>query len=180
MALKAKKRTKGPAPLRKGGAAKQTHYRIEFDAITTRLVQLTGATVSDIAEILGVSVATIYNWQSRHESFRHALRIPESIANHRVELSAYQEAVGYFVDEEEIKIIDGKVLRVKKKVWQRPNPTAIVWWTKVKAGWTPAEAPPRPQIGDDGDSTIDETGQETDRQVARKFLFLVEKDSRKA
>lgn len=178
--MPAKRRTrplKKPSPPKsKGGADKQTLYRKEYDTIAERLVRLTGATVSEIAEILNVSVATIYNWQARHEGFRNALLMPLEIANRRVEVSAYNEAVGYFVEEEEIKIFDGKVLRLKKKVWQRPSPTMVIWWQKVKAGWMPADQLPPPSISDDGATTIDQSIKpETDRQFARRLLFLVAK-----
>lgn len=161
-----------PAPKPKGT---RDLYRPEYDAIVGNLVRLTGATISEVAEILNVSIATIYNWQARQESFRLALRVPENIANNRVELSCYNEAVGYFVEEEEIKVIDGKVLKVKKKVWMRPNPTTIIWWTKVKAGWQPKEEIPQAPV-DDGAATIDNSPQrETDKQIARRLAFIIHK-----
>lgn len=160
-------------PKSKGGADKQTKYRPEYDKIAANLIQYTGATIAEVAEILSVSIATVYHWQARFPSFRAALQITQSVANQRVELSCYQEAVGYFTDEEEIKVIDGKVQKVKKRVWQRPNPTLIIWWTKVKAGWQPPDDVPPKGPGDDGGSTIDEGPMtESDRQLARRLNII--------
>lgn len=159
-------------PKKKGGAEKQSLYRVEYDAIAQRLVRLTGATVTEIAEVLGVSNETIYVWQARHETFRKALLIDLDVANHRVEVSCYQEAVGYWTEETETKQLGaGKVLTTKKRVWNRPNMTAIVWWTKVKAGWVPADLPldPPPEDG----KTITPDG-ETERQLARRIAFLAQ------
>lgn len=159
-------------PKKRGGAEKQTLYRKEFDAIVSNLVRLTGATISEIAEILNVSPATIYNWQARHDSFRDALRMPEEVANHRVNLSWYNEAVGYFAEEEEIRIVDGKVLRLKKKVWQRANPAALIFWAKSKMGYSDREQLAAPPV-EDQSQTIDGIPEESDRQRARRIAFML-------
>lgn len=171
------KKKRAPArqapPKSKGGADKQTLYRPEYDDIVRNLVTINGSTISEIAEILSVSVATIYNWQARHPSFADAIKVPQTIANQRVELSHYNECVGYFVEEIETRVIDGKESTVKRKVWQRPNTTAIIWWEKVKGGWQPPETLPAPPLGgDDGpqDTTI---GRESEKQVARRIAFAL-------
>lgn len=166
-----------PAPKKRGGAEKQTLYRVEFDGIVSNLVRLTGATISEIAEILNVSPATIYNWQSRHDSFRQALRMPEEIANHRVELSWYNEAVGYFSEEEDIRIVEGKVLRLKKKVWQRASPAALIFWAKAKMGFSDREQPPAPP-NPDGE-VIDAETQESMKQIARRIGFVLVQGGKK-
>ena len=167
-----RKPTKNPG---KGGSLTQTHYRPAYDAIVRNLVQLRGCTIAEIAEILGKSQQTIYKWQADYQSFREALIIPIDAANKKVEASLYDEATGYYVDEDEIRIVNGKVLRLKKKIWQRPNTTAIIWWQKVKAGYGLADPPdPGPQ-----GMVIDQNGQpETDRQIARRIAFLLNKGDR--
>lgn len=159
----------------KGGAETQSQYRKEYDAIVRNLVQIRGCNISEIAEILGKGQTTIFKWQAKYPSFREALHIPLEVANKRVDISLYGEATGYYVDEEEIKIIDGKVRRLKKKVWMRPNTTAIIWWGKIKAGLGLPDPPdPSPQ-----GLTIDQNGQlDTDRQIARRIAFLLNKGDR--
>lgn len=159
---------------KQGGSETQTKYRPEYDAIVRNLVQIRGCNISEIAEILGKSVVTIYNWQAKYASFREALTIPLDIANKRVDISLYGEATGYYVEEEEIKIINGKIKRLKKKVWVRPSTTAIIWWGKVKAGYSPSDQPDQSLQGNS--LTIDQNGQhETDRQIARRLAFLLNK-----
>jgi hypothetical protein len=164
-------------PKKRGGADKQTLYKPEYDTIVSNLVRLTGATITEIAEILGVVVATVYNWQARHESFRNALQMPLTIANHRVELSLYNESVGYFIEEEEIKVIEAKIVRVKKKVWMRPNATCLVWWTKCKAGYRDDAEPAKPEDG----QIIEGIGikAETERQTARRLAFVLHRGGKK-
>jgi hypothetical protein len=162
-----------PAPKSKGGADKQTLYRPEFDGIVSNLVRLTGSTISEIAEILNVSVATVYNWQARHNSFREALRMPEDVANHRVQLSWYNEAVGYFAEEEDIRIVEGKVLRLKKKVWQRASPAALIFWAKSKMGYSDREQPPAPPNPDEKPLIDGEPNIEPIRQTARRLGFIL-------
>lgn len=174
---KGSKTKKKPTVPRKsrGGADKQTLYRKEYDAIAERLVQHTAATVHEIADILGVNTATLYKWQSRHATFRQALTLPLEMANKRVELSTYQEAVGYWVEETETRTFEGKVATTKRRVWMRPNPTTLIWWTKCKAGWRPPEEPQVLLPTDDGAITIDNQNRETDKQIARRLAFIIHK-----
>jgi hypothetical protein len=161
------------------GSPNGSLYLKQYDQIAERMVKHTGATISEIAETLSVTVATIYNWQSRHPSFKAALSIGEETANNRVELSLYNQAVGYFVDEEDIKILNGEVLRVKVKRWIPPNPTAAIFWAKVKMKWSDqavGDIPPPPDAG-----TIGEIGPvEVDRQMARRVLLTLFKGGKAA
>jgi len=159
--------------IRKGKHGGASLYRKEYDGIAARLVKYTAATVSEIAEALGVSVPTIYNWQSRHPSFREALQVSEDMANHRVQLSLYNQAIGYYFDDEEIKIVNGEVFRVKIKRWMPPNASAAIFWAKAKMKWsdrTEADLPPPPE----GEGqTIDGIPEESDRQRARRIAFVL-------
>lgn len=177
---------KVPPPPRKkgGGSAKQTKYRVEYDKIAANLVRLTGATVTEVAEVLGHAPHTLYRWMADHPSFREAFQISREVANARVEASWYQEAVGYWVTETEKRTLmptRGKgppqVVVTEHRKWIRPSPQVLVWWTRVMGGhMLPEEKPPVPELPvDDGGQTIDNVTHETDRQVARRLAFLITK-----
>lgn len=161
------------APVSRGGALKQTLYRKEYDAIAERLVKQTGATVSEIANYLGVSIVTIYHWQSRFPSFKASLQIGEEVANNRVALSLYNQAVGYYVDDEEIKIVNGEVLRVKIKRWIPPNASAAIFWAKAKMNWTDREQLELPPPATDEAQIIDGIPDESPRQRARRIAMVL-------
>lgn len=169
------------ASIRKGKPGAAELYKKEYDGIAARLVKHTAATVSEIAEVLGVSVSTIYNWQSRHPSFQQALQVPEEMANHRVQLSLYNQAVGYQYEEEEIKIVNGELWRVKVKRWMPPNASAAIFWAKAKMGWSDREQgdllPPPPDQGETIESAI---STESMRQTARRLAFIMYQGGKKS
>jgi hypothetical protein len=57
-----------------------------------------GATDIEIADALGVHVATYYRWKAEHEAFREATKAGKEAADDRVEASLYHRAVGYSHD----------------------------------------------------------------------------------
>lgn len=179
MPRKATKQTRQAPPKSKGGADKQTLFKTEYIAQAAKLAAQ-GWTRMEISAFFDVSDRTFRRWCERHPELEKALLIPEEAANKRAIMSLFLQTVGYERDEEEIKVIEGKVVRVKIKRYYPPNASASIFWAKAKAGLRDNEPLTPPVPADDGGTTIDETGNETDRQVARKFLYLVEKEKRKA
>lgn len=170
------------ASIRKGKPGTAELYKKEYDGIAERMVKKTAATVSEIAEVLGVSISTIYNWQSRHPSFQQALQVPEEMANHRVAMSLYNQSVGYQYEDEEIKIVNGELWRVKIKRWMPPNTSAAIFWAKAKMGWSDREVdalPPPPNPDEIGDK-VDPITQEPLRQAARRVLLTIYKGGKVA
>ncbi len=57
-----------------------------------------GATDIEIADALGVHVATYYRWKAEHPEFCESTRLGKEAADDRVEASLYHRAVGYSHD----------------------------------------------------------------------------------
>ena len=90
-----------------------------------------GATDTEVADALGVSVRTVYRWKNEHPEFRQALKLTKDQADERVETSLFRRATGYEIDA--VKIFCGKGGRVTKVPYQEhvpPDTTAMIFWLK--------------------------------------------------
>lgn len=93
-----------------------------------------GATDIEIADFLGVNVATLYRWKNDHPSFCEALKEGKTEADARVVESLYQRAVGYSFDSEKVQVLrDGAVVRVPIREHVPPDTTAAIFWLKNRA-----------------------------------------------
>ena len=54
-----------------------------------------GATDPEIADDLGVDVATVYRWRHAHPEFCEATRLGKEASDERVERSLYHRSIGY-------------------------------------------------------------------------------------
>lgn len=150
----------------------KSQFKAEHTETARKLCQVMGATDIDVAEYLEVSVRTIKRWRKAHPKFNEAMQIAIGPANANVEVSLYKQATGYFIDTEEIKVIEGKIVRVPTKTFIPPSTSAAIFWTKVKMGWRENNMPKPPE----GDSpTADGMGirQESMRQVARRLALIL-------
>lgn len=78
-----------------------TEYKSE-DADKIREMAAAGATDTELADYLGVSVRTLYRWRGEHKEFRHACKMGKQEADDRVEQSLYHRAVGF--ERDSVKI----------------------------------------------------------------------------
>lgn len=175
MAKKPKPTAKKAPPKSKGGADKQTLFKTEYIEQAGKLA-ICGWTILEIADFFGIRDFTFRKWMVKYPKLAAAMLINQEAANHRVELSLYQQAMGFERDEEEIKVIDGKVVRVKVRKFYPPNSSAAIYWTKVKMKWRDNAPLDDNPIGpqDDGATTIDQNS-ESDRQLARRLGFILYK-----
>lgn len=157
---------KKKAPRERG---RPTSYRPEHCQTVMKLCRM-GATLVEISTFLGVTEKTMFNWRMAHPEFDEAFFTGLKDPNARVEVSLFKQAVGYFMDEEDIRVIDGKVVRVPIRKWYPPTPSAAIFWAKCKMGW-------REQAEDQAEpATIEhEEVLESPRQIARRVLFLIHK-----
>jgi hypothetical protein len=79
---------------KKRGRGQPTAYKPEYATIARKMCSM-GATDSDLAEAFGVTVVTIWNWQSTHPEFFSALKVEKGEFDERVKRSLAQRAVGY-------------------------------------------------------------------------------------
>jgi len=93
-----------------------------------------GATLSDLAELLGVARATIQNWMQVHPAFLVAINQGRQDADDRVERALYERATGYTYDSEKIVTLSGgdgagsMVERVPIKEHCPPDVNAQRYW----------------------------------------------------
>jgi hypothetical protein len=105
-------------------------FKPEYVEQAKKLCAILGATDLEIADFFNVSLRTIANWQTQHPEFRDAIKLGKVEADHRVERSLYNRAVGYSYDA--VKIFCGKdgVAKVEYREHMPPDTTACVFWLK--------------------------------------------------
>lgn len=77
-----------------------------------------GLTDIQIAQNIGINVATIYDWKNRFPEFANALKESKEVADRAVENALYKSAFGFVGP-------DGK--------YYPPNTTAQIFWLKNRA-----------------------------------------------
>ena len=112
-----------------------SEYRDEYAQIAFNLCLL-GFTREKLAEVFSVDVRTIYRWQSEHDEFRQALFKGGAVADGEVALSLYERAKGFSHPDEEIKVIDDKVVRVSITKQYAPDTGAARLWLTNRQPFT--------------------------------------------
>lgn len=111
-------------------ADSRSKYNEQIAAIILRLAKQ-GRTDEQIAEIVGVSRKTIYNWKEKYEGFAEALENSKDTADDLVEASLFQRATGYTCPE--VKVFCSKDGLITEHVIQKhyaPDVTACIFWLK--------------------------------------------------
>lgn len=104
-------------------------YRPQFVRVAYKFFLL-GATVEQLADVLCVDSRTVYRWAKDHPAFDMAMRGGREMADANVASRLYARAMGYSHEEEEIKVIDNKVVRVPTVKHYPPDPGAAIFWLK--------------------------------------------------
>jgi len=101
-----------------------------------------GLTNEQIANNIGISTKTLYEWQNKYSEFSDALKKGKEVVDREVENALYKNATGYdYTEEQAIKLkesfyVDGKrcekehieVVEIKKH--KPPETTAQIFWLK--------------------------------------------------
>lgn len=108
-----------------------TDFKGEFCEEAKRLCEA-GATDQEVADALGVHVATLYRWKSKFPQFCEALKAGKSVADDRVEISLYHKAIGYKHEAVKIFMPAGATAPVYAEYTEHvpPDTTAAIFWLK--------------------------------------------------
>jgi hypothetical protein len=109
-------------------------YKKEYDEQSYRLTLL-GFTDQDLADFFLVTEQTVNNWKKAHPSFFESLTRGKANADGIVAESFYKSATGYFIEEEEAKVVgigkgESVVQIVKIKKYIQPDKGSQLSWLK--------------------------------------------------
>lgn len=130
----------------RGGKGQEPLYKAEYAELAFNY-SLLGITDERMSEFFNVSVETIYKWKKRHKEFGSAIIRAKQEADANVVRNTYKAANGYEREEEEIRIINNEVVRVKVMKFYPPDHRAQQYWlnnrqrTTWKAKQADEEAP---------------------------------------
>jgi hypothetical protein len=84
----------------------------------------------EVADILGIGLATLYRWKLDHPAFLRVFKLGKAEADNRVERSLYSRAIGYdYIAEKPSMTRQGqKTMRYRKHI--PPDTTAALWYLK--------------------------------------------------
>lgn len=111
------------------GPGRPSEYRLEFCETAARCYAH-GATDIEVADELGVSVATIYRWRHAHPEFRESTKLGKEAADERVEAALYNRAVGYSFDSVKVMQYEGQPVIIPYREHIPPDPGAAFNWLK--------------------------------------------------
>lgn len=85
-----------------------------------------------LANKIGINVATLYEWQDRFPEFADAIKKGKKVVDDQVENSLLKRAIGYRYEEETWgKNGEGEMVKVKRVIkMQAPDVTAQIFWLK--------------------------------------------------
>jgi hypothetical protein len=84
----------------------------------------------EVADILGIGLATLYRWKLDHPAFARVFELGKAAADDRVERSLYSRAIGYdYIAEKATMTRHGqKTMRYRQHI--PPDTAAAVWYLK--------------------------------------------------
>src|SRR6516165_2389198 len=111
------------------GGGRKTVYSPRM-AVVARTCCERGMTDNEIADILGISLATLYRWKLDHPAFARVFKLGKAAADDRVERSLYSRAIGYdHIAEKAAMTRHGqKIMRYRAHI--PPDTAAAVWYLK--------------------------------------------------
>lgn len=86
-----------------------------------------GLTDEQIADNIGISTSTLYDWKKKYPEFSEALKKGKEIVDREVENALLKSALGFYYEEQSVTN-KGDVVTLKK--YEKPNVTALIFWLK--------------------------------------------------
>jgi hypothetical protein len=112
-----------------GGGGRKSVYTPKLAAVAHRCCER-GMTDIEVADILGIGLATLYRWKLDHPAFARVFKLGKAAADDRVERSLYSRAIGYdYIAEKATMTRHGqKTMRYRQHI--PPDTAAAVWYLK--------------------------------------------------
>jgi len=132
----------------KRGKGRPSVYQPKVHPEQARKLALLGCTDPEIANVLGVSLATIKNWKTAHPEFLAAVTRGKTAADADVAASLYERAMGYKHPEIVISAWQGTIIKTKVTRHYPPDTQAAFRWltNRQPSRW---RNQPDPAGGDD-------------------------------
>jgi hypothetical protein len=111
------------------GGGRKTVYSPRMAVIARKCCER-GMTDIEIADVLGIGLATLYRWKLDHPEFARVFKLGKAAADDRVERSLYSRAIGYdYIAEKAAMTRHGqKTMRYRAHV--PPDVSAAVFYLK--------------------------------------------------
>ncbi|MGH2620740.1 MAG: hypothetical protein ACRDHG_09250 [Anaerolineales bacterium] len=162
-------------PAKKPKQHGNSRFKVSYIREVKRWTAVNALTDSELARIFKVTEMTLRRWKVNSPAFAEACLISTTAANAQVELSLYKKAKGFWVDTEEIRVIDGVIVRVATQTYYPPDTAACAIWLKCKAGWHDGNATGLPGSGEAG---VVSGPPAIGREEARRVLYFIHHASR--
>jgi hypothetical protein len=114
-------------PGKKKHAGGRPTKRTAVDLAHANQLAREGKTLTQIANLIGISRSTLCKYKAEHKEFTDALNDGAAVADDGVQRSLYERAMGYECDEERVAVT-GEVVTVRKKF--PPDVVAAIFWLK--------------------------------------------------
>lgn len=115
---------------------KQTNYdaKVLPNLAKIRTARINGASMQDIADMLGVAASTLYNYTSKHPEFREAMDEATFQMHSTIESTANQSLLDKLRDRMVIteQIIEDGVIVKEKRQLVKADTTAIIFTLKAR------------------------------------------------
>jgi len=99
-------------------------------AVVARKCCERGMTDIEVADMLGIGLATLYRWKVEHPAFSRVFKLGKEAADDRVERSLYNRAVGYnYIGEKTVMTRHGQ-RTMQYRAHVPPDTAAAVWYLK--------------------------------------------------
>ena len=132
--MTAKKKKKKKKAKAQGVVGRPSRYLKRFDDVVYKLCLL-GSTDEQIAEIIGVSVATLNIWKIKHPTFVESLKRGKAHADSCVAQALFLRACGYTHPQVKVFCNDGDIVTYDGFKHYPPDTAACFIWLKNRAGW---------------------------------------------
>lgn len=106
-----------------------TDYLPEYNR-QVELAARAGFIDTDLAELLGVSEATLNNWKKEHPEFLESIKRGKDVADDKVEKALYDRALGYSHPDVHISNYKGDVTETEITKHYPPDPVSMIFWLK--------------------------------------------------